>query len=125
MTLQLPLPFPLNQSKPKPMKISKYIFFLPHAVDVVSKRFDVPCPSPSYLFVLYTIQYLPFNCSQQSILRHSKRVRFPISAASVSLAVNLFVSCGLVDYIDGKYSLAPRGREYLSAIRRYLLNQRL
>ena len=107
------------------MKLSKYIFLLPASVEKVSKRFDVRPLRDSELFVLYSIQYLPSDCSQQSILRHARNMHHPISEPSVSLAVKFLSSAGFITYQDNKLALAPLGREYLSAIRRFLLNKRL
>lgn len=107
------------------MKLSKYIFLLPAAVDKVSKRFGVRTLRDTELFVLYSIQYLPSDCSQQSILRHARSMHHPISEPSVSLAVKHLSTTGFITYQDNKLALAPLGREYLSAIRRYLLNKRL
>ena len=107
------------------MKLQKYVFLLPQAIDRITKRYGMPYLSPSYIFVLYTIQYLPSSCTQQAIIRHAKRLSHTISPATISLAVNLFIQHELVDIVDGRFSLSPRGREFLSAIRRYLLNKRL
>jgi hypothetical protein len=107
------------------MKLPKYVFLFPSAVEFVSKRFDLPVFSTGQLFVLYSLQYLPFNCSQKSIVRHAKRMNYAISPATISVSVNSFIDLGLVAVEDGKYSLSPLGREYLSGIRRYLLNKRL
>lgn len=112
-------------NKPYRMKIQKYIFLLPNAVDRVSNRFDVPVFSLTYLFILYSVQYMPFDCTQQGIIRHAKRMKYPIAASTISEALTLYKQIGFVDHVEGRYSLAPRGREYLSAIRRFLLNQRL
>lgn len=98
---------------------------MPQAIDRICKRYGIPFLSPSYIFVLYTIQQLPSNCSQQAIIRFAKRLSHTISPATISLAVNLYIHHELVDLVDGRLSLAPRGREFLSAIRRYLLNKRL
>lgn len=118
-------PFSSPDSKPQTMKLTKYVFLFPSAVEKVSNRFNVPYFSASYMFVLYTIQYLPNDCTQKGILRHAKRMNYTISPTSVSLAVSQFLSVGFIDIVDARLSLAPLGREYLSAIRRYLLNQRL
>ena len=116
------LPSPLNPSN---MKLSKYVFLLPSAVEKVSKRYDVRTIRDTELFVLYSIQYLPSDCSQQSIIRHAKHMNNPISVPSVSLAVKYLSSVGFITYQDNKLALSPLGREFLSGIRRFLLNKRL
>ena len=107
------------------MKLLKYVFLMPQAVDFITRKYGIPYLTPSYMFVLYTIQYLPSDCSQQAIIRHAKRLSHTISPTTISLAVNLYIQHELVDLVDGRLSLAPRGREFLSAIRRYLINKRL
>jgi hypothetical protein len=49
----------------------------------------------------------------------------PISQGSISESLSLLSAADLVHVHDMRISLAPLGREYLSAIRRYLLNKRL
>jgi hypothetical protein len=49
----------------------------------------------------------------------------PISVGALYNSVNTLSSLSLIHIQDYKLSLAPLGREYLSAIRRYLLNKRL
>jgi hypothetical protein len=107
------------------MKVQKYVFHFRGAVDKVAKRYGIRPPHDSEMFVLYAIQYIPFECSQQTILRHANSVGYPISHTSIFKAVNYLLSVGLITYQDSKLALAPLGREYLSAIRRYLLNKRL
>jgi hypothetical protein len=107
------------------MKIQKVVFLLPSAVEVVSKRFDIPSLSHHEIFVIYSIQYLPMNSIQASILRHASRCGYVISNASVSRSVDALHSYGLISLDNGRFALSPLGREYLSAIRRYLLNKRL
>ena len=107
------------------MKIQKYVFLLPSAIEVASKRFGIPTLSPHDTFILYSIQYLPMNSNQASIHRHAVKCNFSISEASMSRGVHALHSYGLISLDNGRFALSPLGREYLSAIRRYLLNKRL
>jgi len=107
------------------MKLNKYIFLLPSAVVKVSRRYEVPELSFHDLFVLYAVAYLPEGIRQISIVRHAKRMGHPISQGSISESLSLLSAADLVHVHDMRISLAPLGREYLSAIRRYLLNKRL
>lgn len=107
------------------MKLSKYVFLFRAAVEKVSTRYGVHTLTDREIFILYSIQYLPMNISQQSVLRHARNMNYPLSAGTLSTSVSLLVNEGLIDYQDNKLSLSPLGREYLSAIRRFLLNKRL
>ena len=106
------------------MKIQKVVFLLPSAVEVVSKRFNVPSLTHHEVFVIYAIQYLPPS-NQASLLRHANKLGYSISDASVSRSVHALHTYGLISLQDGRFSISSLGREYLSAIRRYLLNKRL
>lgn len=107
------------------MKLPKYVFHFRAAIDKVAARYGIRPPHDSEMFVLYSIQYIPHDCSQQAVIRHASNVRYPISHTAISTAVHYLSSVGLITYLDNKLSITPLGREYLSAIRRYLLNKRL
>ncbi len=98
---------------------------MPSAIIKVSRRFDLPELSASDIFVLYSIAYLPEGIRQSGVQRHAKRMGHPISVGALYNSVNTLSSLSLIHIQDYKLSLAPLGREYLSAIRRYLLNKRL
>lgn len=107
------------------MKIEKVIFHLPFAIDKVSRRYGFDALTDNQLFILYTLNYLPMNTTQGGILRHAFKCNYPISNTSVSRGIGLLVELGLVTLSEGRYSLAPLGRDYLSSLRRFLLNRRL
>ena len=98
---------------------------MPQAVKTVSSRFGVKPWSPHELFVLFSIYYLPTDINQSAIIRHAKRMGYPIGQSSVSEALTLFKAYELVDVVGGRYCISAFGREYLSALRRYLINKRL
>lgn len=108
-----------------PMKFNKYIFLMHHAVERVSSRMGVKHWSPQELFVLYSIQYLPMSSNQSAIIRHAKRMCYPIGQSTISEAVTNLREHGLIEVSDGRHSLSHIGREYLSSIRRFLINKRL
>lgn len=107
------------------MKIQKIVFLLPSAVEVASKRYGIPPLTPNEVFAIYSIQYLPMNTSQASLLRHASKLGYPITNATISRSVHALHSYELIQLDAGRFSISPRGREFLSAIRRYLLNKRL
>ena len=118
-------PSPLSSPNYLVMKIQKIVFLLPAAVEVASKRFGVPPLTPNEVFTIYSIQYLPMNTSQASILRHASKLGYPITNATISRSVHTLHSSGLIQLEEGRYSISPLGREYLSSIRRFLINKRL
>lgn len=120
--LQQPLPPPF---KPNYMKIQKVLFFLPAANQKVSKRFGFEPLTTHELFILYSVQYMPSNCSQQAILRHARDCDYTLSEPSVSRYTYSLRDRGLIDFVDGRISLSSLGRDYLSSLRRFLLNRRL
>jgi len=95
------------------------------AVDKVSNRFGIEPPTDHELFVLYSVNYLPMNSSQMAILRHASKCGYPISASSVSRYIHALHSKGFIALVQERFTITSLGREYLSAIRRYLLNKRL
>ena len=111
--------------KPKSMKIQKVLFFLPAANQKVSKRFGFEPLTTHELFMLYAIQYIPSNCSQQAILRHARDCDYTLSEPSVSRYTYTLRDRGLIEFVDGRISLSSLGRDYLSSLRRFLLNRRL
>lgn len=120
--LQQPL---LTSFKPNCMKIQKVLFFLPSANQKVSKRFGFEPLTTHELFILYSVQYMPSNCSQQAILRHARDCGYTLSEPSVSRYTYTLRDRGLIDFVDGRISLSSLGRDYLSSLRRFLLNRRL
>lgn len=116
-------PFP--PSIKKSMKIQKVLFYLPSANQKVSKRFGFEPLTPIELFILYSVQHMPSNCSQQAILRHAHSCGYTLSHPSVSRYTYSLRDRGLIDFVDGRISLSSLGRDYLSSLRRFLLNRRL
>lgn len=107
------------------MKIYKYIFLHDFANEKIASRFDVRPLSPSELFVLYSLTYLPASVSKQSIMRHAKRMHYRIGMTTLADAVNHLVRLSFVDCVDFRYTISSLGRSYLSGIRSLLVNKRL
>lgn len=107
------------------MKIQKVLFLLPAAIEKVSRRFGIPTLTPHETFVIYAISYLPSDSYQMALVRFADSLGYPISEPTISRSVRYLADYGLVHITNYRFSLAPLGREYLSAVRRYLLNKRL
>lgn len=115
----------LPSFKPNCMKIQKVIFHLPYANQKVSRRFGFEPLTTHELFIIYSVHYMPSNCSQQAILRHARDCGYTLSEPSVSRYTYTLRDRGLIDFVDGRISLSSLGRDYLSSLRRFLLNRRL
>jgi DNA-binding PadR family transcriptional regulator len=108
------------------MKLEKYIFNLPKAVKLASTRTGVSRPLiPSELFLLYAIKRLPPPCTQTHLQRFSDRVHNPVTLNTIHKGLNNLVEYGFIERDVRSYSISPLGREFLSYIRRYLINVRL
>lgn len=107
------------------MKVYKYIFLHDFAMEKASTRFGIRPLSPSELFVLYSLSYLPASVSKQSLMRHAKRMHYRIGMTTLSDATNFLVSVSFVDADSFRYTISSLGRSYLSNIRRFLVNKRL
>lgn len=107
------------------MKVEKYIFMFPAAIEKMSVRFGVKILGGNELFVLYSLSYLPANCSQQAILRHAKRMKRSLANSSLSESLSYLSSVGFIESVSLRYTITSLGRSYLSGIRRYLVNKRL
>jgi DNA-binding PadR family transcriptional regulator len=107
------------------MKIQKVIFLLPSAVIKVSKRHGIPPLTNHEVFIIYAVSYLPMASYQMAIYRFAERLGYPISEPTISRSIHTLADYGLVTIDNYKFSITPLGREYLSGVRRYLLNKRL
>jgi hypothetical protein len=107
------------------MKIEKVLFHLPSANEKVSRKFGIEPLTHHELFVLYAVNYLPMDSSQMAILRHASNCHYIISPASVSRYIHSLHSKGLIALNQERFTISSLGREFLSAVRRYLLNKRL
>lgn len=120
-------PLPITPTTYQQMKLEKYIFNLPKAVKLASTRTGTPRPLiPTELFLLYAIKRLPNPCTQTHLQRFSAIVYNPLTLNTIHKGLCYLVEYGLIERDALKsYSLTPLGREYLSYIRRYLINVRL
>jgi hypothetical protein len=105
------------------MRLEKYVFFHEHALRNACRRRRLPLLFPKHVFILYTIKHLS-GCNQSAILRHAEACHYQISHPSISRYTNDLMQYGLVAVSDGLYSLSPDGRQFLSEVRRYLVNLR-
>lgn len=107
------------------MKIEKYVFHYGKANDLYSRKHGSPRPlNHCETFVLHAIRYL--NTARiATILDHASRCHYQVSYVYVKRSVDFLISIQFVQRNDLVYFLTYKAREYLSGIRRYLLNKRL
>ena len=106
------------------MKLQKYMFLLPRAIELASSRLGVRTIRMSEAFILYSSDYLP-QATYSSLVRHGKNFGYPISLPTIAQGLRFLVASELLSNDNGVYSLTWKGREFLSRIRRYMLNARL
>lgn len=119
---QPPLP-PFTQTMC--MKIQKVLFFLPHALEVASKRLGIRPLRPSELVVLYAIEHLPFPPGKTSIFRYLSSVHNPTTYMTIQRNCEALIDMRLIERQGCKYYLTYLGKEYIQAIRRNLIHRRL
>ena len=107
------------------MIVDKYILFWDGAVARVSQRFGIPTLSRSQLFCLYVVKRSHLPPSATFVIRRARAAGYPVSSRTIYLCLAELVGYGLLSLTDGRYSITPTGREFINAIRRYLLNKRL
>lgn len=109
-----------------PMKIEKYIFCLPKAMRLASTRTGISRPLyPTEIFLLYALKRLPSPCTQSHLQRFCASVYNPLTLTTIHKGLMYLLEQELIERNLKSYSLSPVGREYLSHIRRYLINVRL
>jgi DNA-binding PadR family transcriptional regulator len=107
------------------MLIDKHFLLIDGAIRKVSKRFDVPPLTRSHLFCLYIVKRSHLPPSSAFLLRKSKEYHYDAAENTIYKALRELVQYELLSLVDGKFSITPLGREYVNALRRYLLNKRL
>lgn len=107
------------------MKLEKYLFFLPEASRLASVRCNCKPLSQSELTILFILKlYSPIR--EGAMLRKLSSFYHPFTRPTVSLALRVLLSYELAERQPTiGYSISPLGREYLSYVRRYMLNRRL
>lgn len=105
------------------MKLDKYILFLPAANDLAAKRTKVRPLSTHNLAVLYAIKQRPIGF--KALLNYLHSCFYPIAETTMHYSLDYLLSIQFIERTGKAYTIAPLGREYLSLIRRYLLNKRL
>lgn len=105
------------------MKIDKYVLFMPAANVKACKRLNVRPLSAHNIALLYAIKQKPINYS--AIMEYFISIAFDISDTTIHYSLQYLLSIQFIERTGKAYTIAPLGREYLSLIRRYLLNKRL
>lgn len=106
------------------MKIQKYVFLFHAAVEVASKRLNIPNLKTSDCFVLYSIAYLP-KATHGSLMRHNEDMRYNVTAMTISTSLRTLLDAELISLDSRVYSITWKGREFMSYVRRYLLHKRI
>lgn len=106
------------------MKIEKVLLCLDEAITVSAKKVGVRPATRLQLSVLYAIVRLQ-PCRNISIYNYLSKHKPDISPVTVSTSLQYLEKQGLILRSLQSFSISPLGREYLSRIRKYLLNKRL
>lgn len=107
------------------MKIDKYVFLYGKANDLYSRKYGSSRPlNQCETFVLYAIRYL--NTPRvTTILSHAASCFYTVSYVYVNRSLKFLCDIEFIKREGLVYSLTYKGRDYLSGVRRYLLNRRL
>lgn len=106
------------------MKIEKYLLYLPASVRVASKRLDIPVLNNFQLALLYLIRS-HYPVKTKALFRICQDAKLTDNYPFLCTNVSILAKYELVEVSHALYSLTPKGRDYLSYIRRYLLHKRL
>lgn len=107
------------------MKIEKYIFCMPKAVKFASRKVGlVSILSPTNLQVLYAVRRLSLS-TNATIIHYLRKMQNTAPENNISASLRDLTAMDLIQRDTHGYSLSPTGREFLSLIRRYLVNVRL
>jgi len=107
------------------MKIDKYVFLYEAANDFYSRKYGSP-RSLNYCetFILYSVRYL--NTPRiATIMAHASQCRYQVTYVYIKRSMRFLESIDFVSRDGLIYSLTYKGRDYLSGVRKYLLNRRL
>jgi DNA-binding PadR family transcriptional regulator len=106
------------------MKIEKVALCLHRSAKFVASKLGLPSPSFHAVELLYTISII-HPCTLADIGNYQKQVIGSFSPNSIQKSLAYLVKARLIDRSEYTYTLSPLGREYLTRIRKYLLNVRL
>lgn len=106
------------------MKIEKYVFCLPHATKYASKKIGVRPLRPTEIQTLYCIRRLG-TATNATIIQYLRKYQNNGNDNAVSFALRDLTALGLIIKDDRKYTLNFSGREWMSLVRRYMVNIRL
>lgn len=106
------------------MKIDKVALYLHQAARVAAKKLGILAPSYHAIQCLYIISNIQ-PCSGAQVARYQQKSIGTYSPHWVSRSLAYLLEAKLIDRSDYTYRLSPLGREYLTRIRKYLLNVRL
>lgn len=118
------LQYPLFTFTFASMIVEKYVLCLQTACDKVGKRMGISKPANlSDLAVMFAMKRSPAN-NYAGIYRYIS-ARKAFTETTMKNSMTYLLDNDLARKDDRQYFLTPKGMEYLSAIRRYLLNIRL
>lgn len=105
------------------MKIEKVLIFLHPAIRHASSKLKVEPLSVIDLTILYILR----RSSLTVVAIHKLSTSYGRDTAikTIHYSLQYLLSIQFIERTGKAYTIAPLGREYLSLIRRYLLNKRL
>ena len=107
------------------MKVDKYILCMPKAIKWATTKLKLTAsPSMGQLQILYAIRRLGLS-TNATIIQYLRKMQNIAPENIVSNNLKALRELELVEQGEAGYSLSPSGREFLSLIRRYLVNVRL
>lgn len=106
------------------MKVDKYIFSFPKANRWAAAKIGVEPLSPTELQVLYAVRRLG-TATNSTIIAYLRKMQNKANENAVSYSLRDLSNMGLLVKDNRVYNVSPTGREYMSLIRRYLVNVRL
>jgi hypothetical protein len=106
------------------MIIDKYILWFRRANEVAARRLSMPPLSDHQLTVLMLVKRGKL-VKLSVVMSHMEKLGKISADFYCSLSLKHLVKHGLVSKESVWHSITPKGREYLSYIRHFLLNKRL
>lgn len=107
------------------MKIQKTLFLLPRAMQVSSRRLGIRPLRNSELLILYAVDHLTIPPGKTAIHRFLSSMDHPMNYFTVHSGVDSLLELSLLELNGTKVSISYLGRDYLSSLRRFLINKRL
>lgn len=98
---------------------------MPKAIKFASRKMDLPStPSPTDLQVIYAVRRLGLS-TNATIKQYLIKMQNTAPDNNISMSLKELRGWNLIEKDAHGYALTPTGREFLSLIRRYLVNVRL